>query len=164
MIASSPWFWLALLIMALVIFGKGYDVGARHAREHAAAEQLEAVAHAREQAAEIAKADLQTAQNYEAARETVRTVYVKVKEKANANITKNPGYADCSLDADGLRLYNSHPGRTEDSTSSADSRMPRSSVSDGWETVDDTAKQHGTLANVLRLPSSTQSLGGLVSQ
>lgn len=164
MIASSPWFWLALLIMALVIFGKGYDVGARHAREHAAAEQLEAVAQAHEQAAEIAKADLQTAQNYETARETVRTVYVKVKEKANANITKNPGYADCGLDADGLRLYNSHPGRTEDSTGGADSRVSGSAGRDGWETVDGSAKQHGTIADVLRLPSATQSLGGLVAK
>lgn len=109
-----------LLLAFLMTFGGGYSLGGKHAREHAEALKLQAVAKAQEQAAEQAKADQQTAQVYEAARETVRTVYVKIKEKAHENIEKHHDYADCGLDADGLRIYNHNPNRHEIAASGAD--------------------------------------------
>lgn len=146
---TSPYFWLALMIMALVIFGSGYDLGAKHMRNKADAEQLEAVEQARMDAIEQAKADQKNAQNYEVARETVRIVYVKAKEKAHENIQNHPEYADCGLDPDGLQLYNSHPGRAAPSTTGTDGRVSGSAGSAGWQTLDDFSEQPGARADVL---------------
>lgn len=157
----SPYFWLAALIAALVIFGTGYDLGDKHARNKAAAEQLEAVAETREQAIKQAQADQETAKNYEAAREKVRTVYVTVKEKANANIKNNPDYNHCSLDDDGLRLYNSRPADTSPTATGADSRVSGSAGRTGWRTIHDSGEQSGAIANVLRLPGTPQSASGV---
>lgn len=157
----SPYFWLAALIAALVIFGTGYDLGDKHARNKAAAEQLEAVAEAREQATKQAQADQETAQNYETIREKVRTVYVTVKEKANANIKNNPDYDHCSLDDDGLRLYNSRPADTSPAPTGADSRVSGSAGRTGWQTINDSGKQPGALADVLRLSGTPQSASGM---
>lgn len=150
----SPYFWLAVLISSATIFGSGYHFGHKHATEHGDALKLQAVAKAKEQAIEQAKRDQQTAQQYETARETVRTVYVKIKEKAHENIIKNTGYAECGLDAAGLQLYNSHPGRAEDSTGGADSAVSGSAGRAGWQTFDDFGKQPGAVADVLRLPGA----------
>ena len=158
---TSPYFWIALMIMGLVIFGSGYDLGAKHARNKAAAEQLEAVAEARIDAIEQAKADQKTAQNYEETRETVRTIYVKAKEKAHENIENHPEYADCGLDPDGLRLYNSHPGRAAPTSASPDSRVSGSAGSIEWQDLDDSNEQPGALADVLRLPGAPQSIIGM---
>ena len=154
----SPYFWIAALLAGLAIFGTGYHNGYKNATNRAEALQLQAVAKAKEKALEQAKKDQQIAQSYETKRETVRTVFVKIKEKVHENIAKNHDYAECSLDADGLRLYNSHPGRTQDSTGSADSTMPGSAGGSGRQAGDDPGKQPGTGANVLRLPGAPQSL------
>ena len=158
---TSPYFWIALMIMGLVIFGSGYDLGAKHARNKAAAEQLEAVAEARIEAIEQAKADQQTAQNYEADRETVRIIYVKAKEKAHENIENSPEYGNCGLDDDGLQLYNSHPGRTTPSSASPDGRVSGSAGSGGWETINYFDEQPGAVSDVLRLPGAPQSIIGM---
>lgn len=157
----SPSFWLAALVAALGIFGTGYHNGYKHANDHAEALKLQAVAKANEQAIKQAKADQKTAQNYENARERVRTVYVTIKEKAYENIAKHPDYDQCSLDADGLRLYNSHPTDTSPAATGADSRMPGSADGTGWQTLDNPDKQPGTGADVLRLPGAPQSAGGM---
>ena len=148
----SPYFWLAVIISALAIFGTGYHNGYKHANDHAEALKLEAVTKARAEAIEQAKRDQQTAQKYETTRETVRTVFIKVKEKANENIVKNPGYAECGLDGDGLQLYNSHPGRAEDSAGSIDSKVSGSSGRTGRKNLNDSDEQLGKGADVLRLP------------
>lgn len=158
---ASPYFWLGLLIAFLVVFGSGYDLGAKHARNKAAAEQLEAVSEARINAIEQAKADQQTAQNYETTRETVRTVYIKIKEQAHENIEKHPEYADCGLNADGLRLYNNRPADPAPAASGADGTLPGFAGSAGWETINDPEQQPGTLATVLRLPGASQGAIGL---
>lgn len=157
----SPYFWLGLLIALLVTFGSGYDLGGEHARNNAAADQLEAVEQARLEGIEQAKTDLGTAERYEEARETVRTVYVTIKEKARENIEKHPEYADCGLDADGLRLYNERPGRTENPPGVIDSRVSGSASGSGWPVVYDLDRQPGALATVLRLPGAPQSIVGM---
>lgn len=164
---TSPYFWLALIIMVLVIFGSGYDLGAKHARNNAAAEQLIAVNEARLDAIEQAKIDQKTAQNYEEKRETVRTVYVKAKEKAHENIENHPEYADCGLDPDGLQLYNSHPGRTAPTPASPDSAVSGSAGSFERQTLDDSGQQSGAGADVLRLSGAPQSaigMGGAITE
>lgn len=157
----SPYFWLAALIAALTIFGTGYHNGYKHANDHAEALKLQAVAKAQKKAEIQAQRDQQTAQNYETARETVRTVYVKIKEKAHANIEKHPDYADCQLDADGLRLYNHKPNNGTPATPGADGAVSGFAGRAGWQAVDDFAKQPGTRATVLRLPGAPQGAGGM---
>ncbi|MBL8499567.1 MAG: hypothetical protein JNL77_03120 [Nitrosomonas sp.] len=157
----SPYFWLAVFVAALAIFGTGYHNGYKHANDHADALKLQAVEKAKKKAIEQARADFETAQRYEKARETVRTVYVKAKEKARENIEKHPEYADCGLDADGLRLYNERPGRTENPPGVLDSRVSGFAGSLGWQVIDDLNRQPGALATLLRLPSAPQGAVGV---
>ncbi len=158
---TSPYFWLALIIMTLVIFGSGYDLGSKHTRNNATAEQLIAVAEAREEAIEQAKIGQKTAQNYEADRETVRIIYVKAKEKAHENIENHPEYGNCSLDDDGLQLYNSHPGRTTPGPTSPDGRVSGSTGSGERKTINYFDEQPGAGPDVLRLPGAPQSIIGM---
>lgn len=157
----SRYFWLALIIMSLIIFGSGYDLGSKHARNNAAAEQLIAVAETREEAIERAKIDQKTAQNYETMRERIRTVYVKAKEKAHENIENHPEYDNCILDADGLQRYNSHPGRTAPSPASPDGRVSGSAGSGERETINYFDEQPGAGPDLLRLPGTPQSIIGM---
>lgn len=157
----NPYFLGGLLIAFLITFGTGYHTGYKHANDHAEALKLQAVAKAQEQAENKAKRDQQTAQNYETARETVRTVYVKIKENAHENIEKHPDYADCGLDADGLQLYNHNPNTGTPPATGLDSPVSGLASGHGWETVDDFAEQPGALADVLRLPSAAQSVVGI---
>lgn len=109
----SPWFWLAMLLSASSLLGIGYYQGHRNGKNGCLAEQAyaieAAVKDARLEDSRQRLAERETTRKYEQKRETVRTVYVKVKEKANENIDKNQGYGDCRLDDDGLRLYNARP-------------------------------------------------------
>lgn len=157
----SPWFWLAVLIFALVDFGAGYHNGYQQATDHADALQLQAVAKARDEGIEQGKRDKKTAKQYETARETVRTVYVKVKEKARENIANHPDYAGCSLDADGLRLYNHNPNDPAGAATGTHGTLSGPAASSGRQAVDDTRHQPGTIADVLRLPGASQSAGGV---
>lgn len=105
----SPWTWLVLLLALLGSHGTAYHYGWSHATNRYAAEKFAAVEVTRKKEARQAKADQLIEEDYEEVRETVRTVYVTIKEKADENIEKNPGYAECGLDDDGLRLYNARP-------------------------------------------------------
>ena len=158
---TSPYFWLVLLLTLFVFFAGGYQQGAKNTRNKMEAEQLQAVAQARIEAIEQAKADQQIAQNYEEKRETVRIIYLKAKEKARENIENNPEYGNCSLDADGLRLYNSHPGRTAPSPASPDSTVSGSAGGGGWQDLNNSVEQPGAGADVLRLPGAPQSIIGM---
>lgn len=157
----NPYVIAGLLLAFLITFGTGYHSGYKHANDHAAALQLQAVAKAQAKAEEQAKRDQQTAQNYETARETVRTVYVKIKEEAHANIEKHPDYADCQLDADGLRLYNHNPNHPEAAATGADRAMPGSASGPEWQIGNNPAQQPGPLGNVLHLPGAAKSLVGM---
>ncbi|MBL8500676.1 MAG: hypothetical protein JNL77_08875 [Nitrosomonas sp.] len=157
----NPYALLGLLVAFLITFGTGYHNGYKRANDHAEALKLQAVIKAQKQAAEQARKDAQIAQSYEIERETVRTIYVKVKEKARENIEKHPEYADCSLDPDGLRLYNARPGTAEDTTAILDGRVSGSASGTGWPVVDDSVQQPGALATVLRLPGAPQIVVGM---
>lgn len=158
---TSPYFWLVLLLTLFVFFAGGYQQGAKNTRNQMAAEQLQAVAQARIEAIEQAKADQITAQNYEEKRETVRIIYLKAKEKARENIENNPEYGNCSLDTDGLWLYNSHPGRTSPGATGTDGAVSGSAGGGGWQDLNDPFEQPGAGADVLRLPGAPQSIIGM---
>ena len=120
-----PYLLLAVLLAILASFSGGYWLGADHCETAHEAKQFKVMQEIQVAAEKQAEDDNKTAQRYETARETVRTVYVKVKERANENIEKNHGYADCSLDADGLRLYNERPTSTKDSAGGTHGAVPK---------------------------------------
>lgn len=153
----SPWFWIAVLVSAMSLFGGGYYLGDKHATNACAAEKLELTNEANQAAIEQASEDQQTAKQYEESREKVRTVYIKVKEKARENVNKNPTYDHCGLDDDGLRLYNSRPDAATPSASGPHSALPGSSSSAGRKIVNHSAEQLGALTDVLRLSREAQS-------
>jgi len=108
-ILLSPYFWLGSLIGVISLFGVGFYQGHKFATGEQAREQRAAqvkIDKEREKRESIVR---EIAQDYEVKREKVRTVYIKVKEKADENIDKNPDYGVCGLDDDGLRLYNQKP-------------------------------------------------------
>lgn len=153
----------ALLGLIAITFATGYHSGYKHANDHAEALKLQAVAKAQKQAEIQAKNDQQIAQNFETAREIVRTVYIKIKEKAHANIEKHPDYAGCSLDSDGLRLYNHNPHDPKGTAPGADGGVSGFASGTGWPLVDDPAQQPGTRGAVLRLSGAAQSIVGMGS-
>ena len=116
----NPYVLLGLIMAFLLTFGSGYYLGSKHERNEQAAEQLEILSESIDNAGKQAEADNRISEDYETARETVRTVYVKIKEETNANIEKNPDYADCSLDDDGLHLYNANPNHSETTATGTD--------------------------------------------
>lgn len=161
-ILFSPWFWLALLISVLTLTGTGFHYGFKYAKADTAKEQQAAQIMADRQAEKQEKADRETEETFEAARETVRTVYIKVREKANENIVNNPDYHECGLDADGLRLYNTKPETAgADTVGGADSSLPGSATGDQRTAGYDTAQQPGARGAVLRVPGEAQGTGRL---
>ena len=149
----SPWFWLALLISVLSLLGTGYYYGHKHEKADFAKQQYAAQIRADKAAAKQVAVDRQIEQNFEEARETVRTVYITIKEKANENINKHPDYAQCQLDADGLQLYNAKPGIIQaDTVSGADNAMPGFTGRFGWPVGYDLAQQPGAIGALLRMP------------
>jgi hypothetical protein len=161
-ILFSPWFWLALLISVLTLTGTGFHYGFKYAKADTAKERQAEQIMADEQAKKQAKADRETEEMFEEARETVRTVYIKVREKANENIINNPDYHECGLDADGLRLYNTKPDTTgADTIGGADSSLPGSATGNQWASGYDIAQQPGARSAVLRVPGEAQSIGRL---
>lgn len=138
----SPYFWIAVVVVLLSTFSTGYHNGYKHANDHAEALKLQAVTKAVEKAKKQAEIDQKTAEDYEVKRETVRTVYVKIKEQVNENIQNNTDYDNCGLDDVGLRLYNARPGTAENPTSITHGRLPGSAGSGKWETFDHPDEQH----------------------
>jgi len=121
----NPYFLLAALVSLLATFGGGYWLGAYHCGTEYEAKQFKVMQEIQIAADEQAEEDNKTAQRYEDVREVVRTVYVKVKDKTNENIQKNSDYANCGLDADGLRLYNTRPIATPDPAGGTYSTLSR---------------------------------------
>ncbi len=103
--AVPPWArWLALAAVAAALYGTGRIHQARV--DHAAhvAEQLgraQAVADWLDRHARAGRA-IEAA--HEADRSRIRTVYRTI-EREVAHVVERPVYRDCSVDADGLRLW-----------------------------------------------------------
>jgi hypothetical protein len=162
----SPYLWLAVTLWSSVTFGMGYFKGHENGKNGCLADQASAldaaIKQAQTQAIEQAKAELQTTQEFEAAREKVRTVYVRIKEKADENIDQNSGYGDCGLDADGLRLYNAKPAAPvpiPPATGLINLPLSGSAGSTRRSAGDPAAQQPGAIPALLRVPGETQSAG-----
>jgi hypothetical protein len=164
----SPWFWLAVLLGALALLNIGYHQGHENGKNgclagHASALE-KAVEAARAEAIEQTKAELQVTREFETARETVRIVYVKIKEKADENIDQNSGYGACGLDADGLRLYNAKPALgTPNPPATGLINLPLSGFAGSTRRSagDPAAQQPGALGALLRMPGETQGALGM---
>lgn len=162
----NPYLLLAVLIMGLVASAASYTLGSKHMKDAMKAEQADVLRNAiidtYQLAKEQAAADHEAQASFENVRETVRTVYVKVKDKADENISHNNGYSDCSLDDDGLRLYNTRPSASSPpDTALADFPLSGFTGRSGREAGDPTQEQPGTLGPLLRMPGETQGALGM---
>jgi len=104
----NPYVIIALLLGLIASHSTAYYYGGENRENAIKAEQLEATNKAIVQADEQAVKDNQIVKFVEVEKEVIKNVYIKVRDKVNENIDKNPVYSECGLDADGLRLYNTH--------------------------------------------------------
>ncbi|HAF44678.1 MAG TPA: hypothetical protein DCK83_07000 [Gallionellaceae bacterium] len=105
----SPFnYWLAVVVSSIALFGIGYAYGDKHASSACAIDQTQAQQAAQAKVDETNTGREQVAQSRETSREQIRVVYRTIKEKAN----ENPVTADCSLDANSLRLWNAANANT----------------------------------------------------
>ena len=102
----NPYVLLALLASFVLSNGYSYYTGGNHMEASIKAEQLEATNKAIEMAGVQATKDNEHMRVVEVEKEVVKYIYIKVRDRINENISNNPHYAECSLDADGLRLFN----------------------------------------------------------
>lgn len=102
----NPWLILAAVAFLLVSHGWAFHEGKKIERNEINAEQLEATNKAIEEAEKQAIEDHQLVSEEVKVQEKIRIEYRYIREKSNANIDKNHSYAECGLDADGLRLFN----------------------------------------------------------
>ena len=103
--AVPPWArWLALAAVAAALYGTGRVHQARVDHAEQVAEQLgraQAVADWLDRHARAGRA-IEAA--HESDRSRIRTVYRTI-EREVAHVVERPVYRDCSVDADGLRLW-----------------------------------------------------------
>lgn len=158
---ASPYFWLALLLGALLLSSGSYHKGWDHATNAAKAAQKDVIEKAVADAVAKAKADADAAREFENRRERARAAARRAREKADADIEKNPGYGLCSLSADGLRLYNDLAADLPGATGGGADAVPGSADGGGREIVDDPPQQPGTGADVSRVPVAPAGAGGV---
>ena len=103
----NPWVILAAVIFLLVSHTWALHEGKKIEANAIKAEQLDATNKAIEQADAQAVADNKLSAKEIKVQEKIKIEYRYIREKTNENIEKNDSYADCSLDADGLRIFNS---------------------------------------------------------
>lgn len=102
----NPWIILAAVIFLLVSHTWAFHEGKKIEANAIKAEQLESTNKAIEQANAQAVADNKLSAKEIKVQEKIKIEYRYIREKANENIEKNDGYADCGLDANGLQLFN----------------------------------------------------------
>lgn len=108
----TPYRILALVLLIGACVGFGYVQGITRESDRRDAQALEQTrtAHAAADKESTRREAVGAAR--EVKRETIRVVYRTIKEKADENIQKNTGpdesrsYVNCSLDTDGLRIWN----------------------------------------------------------
>lgn len=103
------YFIIAILITNAITGGIGYWQGSKHATNAIRAEQLEYSIKSVERANEQVAEDREIIHTAETERQIIKTVYIRVRADADANINQNPSYAECGLDDVGLQLFNASP-------------------------------------------------------
>ena len=116
MLLGNPYVLIAILVALLASHGGAYYLGGKHMENSIKAERLEATNKAIEMAGTQAAKDNEIIKFVEVEKEVLKNVYIKVRDKVNENIEKNPYYAECALDADGLRLFNNSSSATTEAT------------------------------------------------
>lgn len=105
----NPYLLAGALVFFAVSHSWAYYEGSKHTANEYKAEQLELQAKLNEAAEKQAEYDQNIALAESKTQESVKIVYRTIREKVNDNNEKNRGYGDCSLDADGLSIYNYNP-------------------------------------------------------
>lgn len=100
------YFIIALLITNAATGGISYYQGGKHATNAIRAEQLEYSIKSIEQANDQVIEDQEIIKAAEIDKQIIKTVYIKVRADADANINQNPSYDECGLDDVGLELFN----------------------------------------------------------
>jgi len=103
----NPWLIIGIIVLFIgsniFSFFKGEEVKENEIK----AVQLEATEKAITKSNEQVKVDDHLVKTQIVIQEKIKVEYKYIKEKADENINKNPVYAECGLDDDGLRLFNS---------------------------------------------------------
>jgi hypothetical protein len=119
----NPYVIIAVLVALIASHGTAYYYGGEHRENAINAQQLKATNKAIAQADVQAVKDNQVIKFVEVEKEVIKNVYIKVRDKVNENIDKNPVYSECGLDADGLRLYNTHAATEANDTGKPADRL-----------------------------------------
>lgn len=109
----NPWLILGVFVFLIGSHTWAFFEGKSFESNLIKAEQLEATNKSIEQAEVQEVKDNKVVQKEIVIQEKIKIEYRYIREKANENITKNPSYAECGLDDDGLRLFNSSPDAKE---------------------------------------------------
>lgn len=109
---GNPWVLLGIVLALLASHGGAYYVGGKHMENSIKAEQLEATNKAVEIAEVQAVHDNLVIKFIEVEKEVIKKEYITIRDRVNENIEKNPDYAECALDSDGLSLFNGGTGET----------------------------------------------------
>lgn len=103
----NPYVISAAILFLVVSHGFVFYKGTEYANYKRDSQQLEATNKAIEQAEVQEVKDNKVIEKEIVIQEKIKIEYRYIREKANENITKNPNYAECGLDDDGLRIFNS---------------------------------------------------------
>lgn len=160
---TNPKFWLAVLIvaLALALVGIGYAWGDKHASSACADDKTQAQQAAQAVVDETNTRREEVAQARETSREQIRVVYRTIKEKAN----ENPVAADCSLDADSLRIWNAaNAGNTAPLLGKLDYRLPNAATGQVGQAGGPARQPHRGDGAVQPVPRPAEETSGVREQ
>lgn len=165
----SPGFWLAALLLALGLLGTGYTVGNKHANTQCIADQVVAHKTAQTEVKAIETAREAVAADRESSRERIRIVYRDIKQASGANAVQvdaggaGGGDAGCSLDADGLRLWNAANSATAEAVrSEPDYALSTAPAAVEWLDTRHVAKPHRGDGALRAVPRPAGKAGGVL--
>lgn len=171
----NPYIALGALIGTLALAGASYYAGHKHAanacvadnaatEKQRAADKLQSVQRAIDQANELARQDAMILTTQEAKRGRIRAQADRIKQEIDAHVDTHPALNNVCFDADGLRLYNANPALGEPAAPAAgelDVAVPGSAESGGRAGGDNLAQQRGTGAALFGVPGALQRSHGL---
>lgn len=165
----SPGFWLAALLLALGLLGAGYTVGNKHANTQCTADQVDAQKTAQTEVKAIDTAREAVAVDRESSRELIRIIYRDLKQASGANAIQvdasgaNGGDAGCSLDADGLRLWNAANSATAEAVrSQPDYALSTAPAAVEWLDTRHVAKPYRIDGAIRPVPRPAGETGGVL--
>lgn len=163
---ANPYVILALVLLLLGTAVAGYQSGARHARADCAADKLQAVQRAIDQAAAVARQDNAVLAAHEQARERIRTVFQPIRHEVIRYVQTHTGAADpVCLDADGVRIWrDANSGDAAPASPRLDYTLPTAAAADFGPRLGSTGEPRRDGGAVPRMQGTPQGAGGLGRQ